>query len=351
MKFNKKNDEKHNNHKKMVKKVVFQIMKNKITTMPFDYLFRNIIDRFPETNHKLLGLPGEFKKKENTTVFVNEKTSLEMDYLESVFPDGDLIKRESSINVEQETLEIRPEKCDRIFEYCLNKTIALKKPCYPFVATNYNYKADALLHYVEGIIFFIRLIIFDEKRVYEILNKLNEKDYSKEEFSIEDYVLFNYCMVFAKKPYAKDIMEKLARLFESIDNISIDLKTDLHSSLCLMIKYHFKDAKKIEELITLITYAMEEEELEDLPNQERLKLNLAKSEERYFRGEKERLEMLSELSQKDNVINQKDKKLAQKDNVINQKDNVINQKDKKLAEKDKKIAKLQKILLENNIII
>jgi hypothetical protein len=58
-------------------------------------------------------------------------------------------------------------------------------------------------------------------------------------------------------------------------------------------------------------------------DKERLKIDLAKSEERYFRGEKERLEMLSEISEKN----------------------------KKLAQKDKKIAQLQKILLENNIII
>ena len=330
MNLNKNNNAKYTNHQKRVKKVVSQIMENTITTMPFDYLFRKTIDRFPEANHQLLGLPGEFKKKENTTVFVNEKTSLEMDYLESVLPDGGLIERESSINVEQETGKIRPEKLDTIFEYILNKTIDLKKPCYSFVVTNHNYNSDLLLHHVEGLIFLIRLIIFDEKRVYQLLNTLNEKDYSKEDFSIEDYVLFNYCMVFAKNPYARDITEKLAILFKSIDNIPQDLKIDLHSSLCMMIKYHFGDAKKIKELITMITNAMEDEELEELPYKERLKIDLAKSEERYFRGEKERLEMLSEISEKN-------KKLAQKD--------------KKLAQKDKKIAQLQKILLENNIII
>ena len=104
-----------------------------------------------------------------------------------------------------------------------------------------------------------------------------------------------------------------------------------------LLKYHFGDAKKIKELITMITNAMEDEELEELPYKERLKIDLAKSEERYFRGEKERLEMLSEISEKNKKLAQKDKKIAQKD--------------KKLAQKDKKIAQLQKILLENNIII
>jgi hypothetical protein len=323
MNLHEKNNKKHNDHQKKVKRIVGQIMENEITNMPFDYLFRRNINKYPETNHKLLGLPGEFKNKENTSVFVNEKAALEMDYLESVLPDGDLITREASINVEHETGILKVEKGHSIFEYCLNTTIMLKKLCYPYIVTNYDYNSDILFYFIEGIILIIRLIIFNEKKVYETLNTLNEKDYSKEEFSIEDYVLFTYCMVFAKKPYAQDVIENLARLFKSIGNINNDLKKDLHSSLCLMIKYHFEDKTQIEELITMITNEMQEEELDELPFNEQMKIDLAKSEEKYLKSEKERLKIISELNKKENEI----------------------------AEKDKKIAKLQKILLKNNIII
>ena len=47
-----------------IKSVALQIMANKITTKPFDLLFRENITHFPKTNHKLLGLPGTFKNKE-----------------------------------------------------------------------------------------------------------------------------------------------------------------------------------------------------------------------------------------------------------------------------------------------
>ena len=144
---------------------------------------------------------------------------------------------------------------------------------------------------------------------------MNKKDYSKEEFSKEDYVQFTYCMIFAKKPFAEDMMERLAKLFTSIENINMDFQYDLYTSLCMMIKYHFNDDKKIRSLITMITEKMQKEELEKLSFFERIKTQLAESE-----NECEQLK--SELSKKDD----------------------------ELSKKDKKIEHLQTLLLNNNIV-
>ena len=298
-----------------IKSVALQIMANKITTKPFDLLFRENITHFPKTNHKLLGLPGTFKNKEETKIFIKGCGNLEMDYLESVLPDEGMIKRESAINLEQETCPVKDEKAETIFNYCLNTIINLKKPCYTYVVTNNEYEKDYLTYCIEGFLLVIRLIIFGKERVYKILNRLKEKDYSKEEFSEEDYVLFVYCMVFAKKPYAQDIMEKLAKLFTSIDKIKIEYKQDLYVSLCMMIKYHFEDCEKIQELIIMMTENMQEEVIERLPTLEERKIELAK----------------------------KDKELAEKDKEIAESKNTI-------SEKNKEIARLEKLLLSNNIV-
>ncbi|WP_298524692.1 hypothetical protein [uncultured Methanobrevibacter sp.] len=312
----------NNSKRTKIQQIVSEIMRNKITTMPFDFLFRDNIAHYPETNHKLLGLPGIFKNIEDTNIFIKGCGNLNMDHLESVLPDDGMIKREAAINVEQETGKIKNEKIEVIFNYWLNTMIKLKKPCYPFVATNYEYKSKFLVGFVEGFLFIIYLIIFYKKRLYKILNTLNEKDYSKEEFSKEDYVQFTYCMIFAKKPYAEDMMERLTMLFTSIENINKEFQYDLHTSLCMMIKYHFNDDEKIMELITMITEKMQEEEMEKLSFIERMKTQLAE-------GEIERKQLKSEISKKDSELSKKDDELSKK---------------------DKKIEYLQTLLINNNII-
>ena len=56
-------------------------------------------------------------------------------------------------------------------------------------------------------------------------------------------------MIFAKKPYACDVVGKLAVLFTAIKNVTFDIRRDLFSSLFMMVKYHFKDYKKGELII------------------------------------------------------------------------------------------------------
>ena len=51
-------------------------------------------------------------------------------------------------------------------------------------------------------------------------------------------------MIFAKKPYACDVVEKLAVLITAIKNVTFDIRRDLFSSLSMMVKYHFKEYKK-----------------------------------------------------------------------------------------------------------
>jgi len=38
-----------------------------------------------------------------------------------------------------------------IFEYCLYAIMNLKKPCYPYVVTNYEYGEDFIEYYVEDL--------------------------------------------------------------------------------------------------------------------------------------------------------------------------------------------------------
>ena len=67
-------------------------MENKLTNIPFDFLFRKNTYQYSETNHILLDLPGIFKNKENNSVFIEGKCNLQMDCVESVLTDKKMIR-------------------------------------------------------------------------------------------------------------------------------------------------------------------------------------------------------------------------------------------------------------------
>lgn len=76
-------------------------------------------------------LPGIFKKIEDTAVIVVDDGILQMDHTESVAPDGDLVQRNSIVDVEHQSNKLDFDKVKKIFDYCLNTTILHKKLCYP----------------------------------------------------------------------------------------------------------------------------------------------------------------------------------------------------------------------------
>ena len=43
------------------------------------------------------------------------------------------------------------DKKQIIFEYCLYAIMNLKKPCYPYVVTNYEYGEDFIEYYIEDL--------------------------------------------------------------------------------------------------------------------------------------------------------------------------------------------------------
>ena len=308
--------------------LVEEILGWEVTNMPFDFLFRETARQYPKINHEELGLPGVYHKTEDPMIFVPDDGVLEMDYLESVLPDDERIFRQSAINSEHETGHITNAKKDKIFEYWLNGIIKLKKLVYPYVITNHDYKQDFIDYCVEGIPMRINLIIYDDKKIEEVLNTLKKKDYTKEEFTGRDHVRFNHCLIFAKKPYAYEVVEELAELFATIENVTLDIRRALFKSLCRMIKYHLKDDDKKRELITMMIKSMPYKTYEGL------------SYDEIQEAQKEELQ--NGIAIRDNIINQKDDVIKQDKILLNQKDNVID-------EKEKENLRLRKLLRENNI--
>ena len=315
-------------HKKRIQSIVDEIMNQDITNAPYDYLFRSNTLNFPETNHQLLGLPGEYVCSENTSLFVQNKNPLEMDYLEKVKFKDNKHFQEALTNVEQETGAIKDEKKGKIIEYAFGSSQQYGKFCFSFVVTNHDYKTDILQYEVNGVKYTIYLIIFNKEKIYKILNTLKEKDYNKDEFTETDLVNFIHCLIFAKKKFAKDVVRKLVKIFTRIKNITEEMQKELSSSLCLMIKYHFTDEKEIRRLLTMITETLPQKQQKKLPFEVRLQNQLAESQKK--------------IANRDNTI-------AEMGNALDESNNTIAEKDK-LIEKEIREKEFFKALLEKNNI-
>ena len=198
-------------HTNRIQRLVDEIMDQDITNAPYDYLFRSNTLNYPETNHELLGLPGEYVCSKNTSLFLQNKDPLEMDYLEKVKFKVNKHFQEALNNVEQETGAIKDEKKGRIIEYAFGSSQQYGKFCFSFVVTNHDYKTDILHYEIDGIKYTIYLIIFNKEKIYKILNNLKEKDYIRNEFTETDLVNFIHCLVFAKKRLCKRCSQKTGK--------------------------------------------------------------------------------------------------------------------------------------------
>ena len=286
-----------------VERVVNELLDEEINKKPYDFLFRFVGEEYPETNHVFLNLPGIFKQIESTNVFTKDGKSLQMDLVESILPDDKNVKYAAITNMEHQARKLSPSKIEDIFFYSIFLIGKYKQPCYSYVITNMNHGVKEKIYEIDGHPLKIHFILFDEKKVYKILSTLNKIDYTKVNMSEMDFIRLNYCIIFAKDYYAKDIIEKSVNLFISIEKIKFEYQLVLFLALKMMIKYHFRDNfGKTKELLTMITKAVSDSMIEEMPLYQRTKKRLLDAQIQ---------------------IAEKDKALAEKDNVISKKDEEI----------------------------
>ncbi len=209
-----------------------------------------------------------------------------------------------------------------------------KELCYMYIITNIDYNDEILIKMSHFDHFSIRVIFFDNERIYKMLSMLIKKDYSKHVFSDVDLIRFVYCLIFSKKPFAKEVIHKLVELYVNIDTIYSEYKIYLHSALKTMIKYHFTDEKEIRRLLTMITKAVNSGDMDKIP----ISLDY---EERIT-------ELKTEVEQKDNIIFERDTTITEKDYIIMKKDKAIEEINDVIAEKDKAIEEINDVIAEKD---
>ncbi|WP_298523560.1 hypothetical protein [uncultured Methanobrevibacter sp.] len=253
-----------------IQEIVESMIAEKVNSKPFDFLFRRNSESYTKTTHEVLGLPGIFKQMETPNVFTINGKSLQQDLVESVLPDGKIIMQESTLNVEQQAYIITPAKVEHLYFYKIFNIGKHEKPCIPVIVTNIDYKTDEILYKINGEFFTIRIIYFSKEKIDIILNTLSEKDYSKEEMSEADFINLVHCIIFATKEHAKEVIEKIVKIFVSCEKIQDKHQMDLFLALKIMIKYRYDDEKEIRRLLTMITQSVSEKQLEQVLGYEEL---------------------------------------------------------------------------------
>lgn len=308
------------NNQEKIDKIVEGMLKEEVNKQPFDFLFRSNSETYPETTHKILELPGIFKQLENTNIYTAKGKSLQTDYVETILPDDKLITRESTVLLEHQSYDLTLDKINSIYDYRISLIGKFKRPCHIFVATNVEYNNKEIIIRIDNDPILIRILSFDEEKIYKILSILTKKEYTNKKMSEKDFLKLVYCITFAKKPYAKDVIKKSATLFASIEKMEYQHQLDLHLALKIMIKYHFESENEIRELLIMITKAVSGNMIDKIPKYEKLN---------------------KEVIDYKNTIMEMDKQLTEKEEKLNEKNEKLNETEEKLNAKDEEIKKLK----------
>ena len=178
---------------------------------------------------------------------------------------------------------------------------------------------------------------------------MKAKDYNNQVLSNTDYIRFVYCLIFASKDFAKEVIEELVYLFATIENISSTQQIDLFLAFKMIIKFRFgDDLKRKEELLEMVIKSVHESRHDELNGYEAKQKSIEELKMDYATL---KAEMDNVISEKDNLIFEKDKVISEKDEVIEviNRDNETMQNE--LDEKNVWIEKAKKVLAKNHIFL
>ena len=297
------------------KKQIMNIIGIDITDQPFDNLVSRFMRDYPKANHELLYFPGTFEKVLDSAVIQTGKTRMQVDYVEKTLIKSELYDY-AIILLEHQTGRLTPKKLKKILKYYI-QTIGMHETiCYIYVLTGEKYEKFEDIE-IEGVVFRINFVSYDEEKIDKTLNTLRNKDYDNEELSEVELLDFLFCMILTKAENFDKVINKSIEIFKLMDNVDEKYRRDIYSTLIILVKYHYrKNKNKIKELVTMIL-----EIYNDIP------ADYSSFEKTVIYGKK--LEQVIEdqkqsLQTKDRQIQEKDHQIQDKDAEIKRLKNIIN---------------------------
>ena len=253
----------------LVNKEVERIINEESNKNHTDFINRYFGMNYPDTNHIALSVPGEFVALQNTDRFSPLGRALYIDGLELIHVEGAVFE-ESAALIEYLTSPINT-KTEKLHEYVISLVANLKKPIYVIVVTNQHDQDETKIIEVDGIPIKLHIRSYNDEKVWEILNRLSEKDYHNDYISELDVICFAYGISFVKGESENSYIEKSVELFTTIENINKDHQRDLYIALKEKIKYLYRnDLTKKREMLTMITKALEETTIMTMPRIEKM---------------------------------------------------------------------------------
>jgi len=293
-----------------ISKEVEKMIKEDVNPHPHNFVSIVNGHKFPMTNKEVLEIPGIFKSNESIYANTNDGKLIFLDQLIRLYPDGEKVIRELASNIEYHIGILSPAKKGTLLDYNISVESMFKIPCFHVVATDYDYGTDKECMIVDGSAILVLYRLFDEKRLYETLNRLSNIDYTKQAMTEYDFIEWTHCIAFAKGDYAKDYLEKSAEFFTRIEKIDYEYQKCLHLSLKVMIKAFFEDEEDVRRLLTMITKAIRIENVENVCGEE-LFVKKHEAAVNFFKNEV--TELKNEVTEMKKEIAEKDEEIAEKD--------------------------------------
>ncbi len=334
--------------KEKIKRIVDEVMAQK-NDNPRDSTFRFLQSYYGEAQHESLRYPGKFLKSLGTEVFTPDNRNRKMDGAEMVMPD-DTIPVKSTLNAEQQTTIVTPDKKDSLYDYKLELVFKYKMPCLNVILTNIGDKDHTVIYESHGDAFKVHVRVFNDEEIYKRLNTLSYNIEHKKILSLIEVLDFAYILLFAQENKAKEYSKKVVKLFGEVKFMDKRLQADIYHVLKKLIRLHFRDDElKTRELLAMITESVHPEAI--------------KMESTYDKMS-ERIDNLGDvIIQKDDALSKKDEKISLMDMELSQIKEESSHKDERISlmgmelsqikeeslKNKEELIKLKSILKEHNI--
>jgi len=202
---------------------------------PFDFGYNVMYNEYPKELHKVLNVPGIFRRKSNEKVYFKDGSIGEMDSSYIIDPDSKTIFEPMVANGEHQSTPVGKDKLKMISRYGIQQIHDENLPQFSYVASHISREKHEQIYFRSptDIIkpFFLDL---GEENIEKRLNNVKKIINQQENISSEDALNLGIIALFAPRCRAKEITKDVVGLYIAISD-RISQKMESHYILCCML--------------------------------------------------------------------------------------------------------------------
>lgn len=247
---------------------------------PFDFGYNVMYNEYPKELHKVLNVPGIFRRKANEKVYFKDGSIGEMDSSYIIDPDSKTIFEPMVANGEHQSTPVGKDKLKMISRYGIQQIHDENLPQFSYVASHISREKHEQIYFRSptDIIkpFFLDL---GEENIEKRLNNVKKIINQQENISSEDALNLGIIVLFAPRCRAKEITEDVVGLYIAIsDRISQKMESTLYSVLYAMVDAYFDDENEYWRVINMLKDNTSQESVEKFESVEIFKNKVSELE-------------------------------------------------------------------------